>query len=96
MAGFLLSARPGIEIVSQWLCSMRMHHGLSMVEEKPKPSWALITVRATLSPYGSTPQLAVVDSKALGVDQRIAKPRQTSNEVSDRKTAPPRWCRLHA
>lgn len=60
------------------------------------PLRALITVLATLSYSGSTPQLAVVDSKVLGVDQRIAKSQQTSNEVSDRKTALLRLCRLHA
>ena len=57
---------------------------------------ALITAPATLSPSGSIPRLAVVDSEALGVDQQIAKSRQTSSEVSDRKTAPPQLCRLHA
>jgi hypothetical protein len=55
---------------------------------------ALITVRATSSPV--YPQLAVVDSEALGVDQRLAKSPQTSTVVSDRKTVPPRLCRLHA
>ena len=49
-----------------------------------------------LAPSGAIPRLGVVDSTVLGVDQRIVKSRQTSNTVSDRKTAPPRLCRLHA
>jgi tetratricopeptide (TPR) repeat protein len=57
---------------------------------------ALITVRATLPPLRSTPRLAVVDSAARVADQRRPKSRQTSSAVSDRKTAPLRWCRLAA
>src|SRR4029434_945973 len=48
------------------------------------------------APSGSIPRLAVVDSIVLGVDQRMAKSRQPSNAVSDRKTAPPQLCRLPA
>ena len=44
----------------------------------------------------TTLRLAVVDSTVLGVDQQIAKSRQTSSEVSDQKTAPLRLSRLHA
>ena len=56
---------------------------------------ALITVPATLLPP-VYPQLAVVDSEALVVDQRMPKSPQTSTAVSARKTAPLRSCRLHA
>jgi len=49
----------------------------------------LATLRSTL-------RLAVVDSVALAGDQRIAKSPQTSNEVSERKIAPPRLSHLTA
>jgi len=48
------------------------------------------------APLLSTLRLAVVDSEALGVDQRIAKSQQTLNAVSGRKTAAPRSSRLPA
>jgi hypothetical protein len=42
-----------------------------------------------------TLRLAVVDSEALVVEQRIAKSPQTSTVVSERKIAPLQLSRLH-
>ena len=49
-----------------------------------------------LAPLRSILRLAVVDSEALAVEQRMPKSPQTATAVSDRKTAPLRSFHLRA
>src|SRR6266496_2653877 len=85
LARLVGKSSPRLRVGKQMIQTVAQHH-----------SQGLDHGTGHLAPLRSTLRLAVVDSEALEVDQRMSKSPQTSTAVSDRKTAPLRSSHLRA